>query len=369
MNQFNSKNQRDLKVRKMMVDLLTKANKKEFQLDSSLLLKITQICSTTAWGFREILLVISIARLLDPAYSPTTSLYDCNPRALYEGPIRIELDKARIPHRKSGPLNVAKATEGINHAWAAQRRPKDIAEVTVDLAEWIENSDTEDLKNFTTALLAQLLIEAKRVTEYNIVVQAEADIAYLEYLCWQLIEKVPDAGNTPQRIVGLLLLAYHQQINSEATVEGYADRASTTNTTSKKPGDILEIDKLSNIITIYEVTAKPFDEQRMSDSVESILVYSKDNQIDIPEIIVLCRDSDVYPDAIRNISNSFHLATVLFKSITYQFLDIYQWITSAISRLAPKNRIQFYKDLNDYISDINSSEKVKAFWKGLHKNI
>ena len=120
MNQFSSKHQRDLKVSKLMVDLLIKATKKEFQLDSSLLWKITQVCSTTAWGFREILLVICIARLLDSSYSPTTSLYACNPRALYEGPIRRELYEAGIPHRKSGPLNIAKATEGINRDFPYQ---------------------------------------------------------------------------------------------------------------------------------------------------------------------------------------------------------------------------------------------------------
>ncbi len=350
-----------------MIDLLIKATKKEFQLDSSLLWKIAQVCSTTAWGFREILLVICIARLLDSAYSPTTSLYTCNPRALYEGPIRKELYEAGIPHRKSGPLNIAKATQGINHAWAAQRRPKNIAEAIVGLAEWIEKSDTEDLKNFAAALLAQLLIEAKRVAEYNITVKEEADIKHLEYLCWQLIDEVPDAGNTPQRIVGLLLVAYHEQILSESIADGYADRASTTSTTSKKPGDITEMDKLGNIIAVYEVTVKPFDEQRISDSAETILEYSKATSMDIPEIFVLCRDSDVHPSAIRNRSNSLHLATMLFRGLTYQFLNIYQWLTAALSRLSPKSRIRFYRDLNDYIADANTSEKVKSFWRELHK--
>jgi len=129
----------------------------------------------------------------------------------------------------------------------------------------------------------------------------------------------------------------------------------------------LEMDKLGNIIAVYEVTVKPFDEQRISDSAETILEYSKATSMDIPEIFVLCRDSDVHPSAIRNRSNSLHLATMLFRGLTYQFLNIYQWLTAALSRLSPKSRIRFYRDLNDYIADANTSEKVKSFWRELHK--
>lgn len=366
MNQFSSKHQRNLKVSQLMAELMAKAATREFQLESHLLQKIMQVCSTTAWGYREILLVICIARLLDSSYSPTTSLYACNPRALYEGPIREMLYEAEIPHRKSGPLNIAKATKGIDRAWVAQRRPKDIAEATVDLAEWMENAGTESLRNFGAALLAQLLNEATRVAEYNIAVQEEADVAHLEHLCWQLINEVPDAGNTPQRIIGLLLVAYHEQIHSSVIVEGYADRASTTSTTSKKPGDIMEKDKSGNIIMVYEITVKPFDEQRTSDSADAILEYSKATGANIPEIFVLCRNSDIHPKATRNEGNSMHLATLLFRGLTYQFLDIYQWLTAALSRLTPQSRIQFYMDLNDYIADVNTSEEVKSFWKELH---
>lgn len=349
-----------------MAELLAKAATRDFHLESSLLRKITQVCATTAWGYREILLVICIARLLEPSYRPTTSLYACNPRALYEGPIREMLYEAGIPHRKSGPLNIAKATPGINRAWAAQRRPGDIAETTVDLADWIENSDPESLRSFGAALLSELLREATRVADYNIAVQEEADIAHLEHLCWELINETPDAGNTPQRIVGLLLVAYHRQIHSDVTVEGHAERASTTSTTSKKPGDIMERDKAGGVIVVYEVTVKPFDEQRTSDSADSILEFSKATGTNVLEILVLCRDSDLHPNATRNNSNSMHLATLLFRGLTYQFLDLHEWLTAAVSRLTPQSRIEFYKDLNDYIADVNTAEKVKSLWKELH---
>lgn len=47
---------------------------------------LEEIFSTTVWGFREILLVIVIARLLDRNYKASEAFYSCKPRALYEGP-------------------------------------------------------------------------------------------------------------------------------------------------------------------------------------------------------------------------------------------------------------------------------------------
>ena len=66
-------------------------------------------------------LVVIIGMRLDRSFKASTGLYDCNPRAIYEGPIKEFLIEKEIPHRKSGPLNVAKATVGLDMTWAAQR--------------------------------------------------------------------------------------------------------------------------------------------------------------------------------------------------------------------------------------------------------
>lgn len=81
---------------------------------------LDKLFDTTVWGFREILLVVVVAMNLDASYRASSALYSCNPRSLYEGPIKNFLRKNGIPHRKSGPLNIAKATPGLNESWAAQ---------------------------------------------------------------------------------------------------------------------------------------------------------------------------------------------------------------------------------------------------------
>ena len=115
--------ERNQKVEKQLDELFDKAAEKQFKaLDGEIAKELDLVFSCKTWGFREILLVIVHARLLDPEYRASVSFYDCNPRPLFEGPIRTALSKRGIPHRQSGPLNIAKAAQAINGYWAARLR-------------------------------------------------------------------------------------------------------------------------------------------------------------------------------------------------------------------------------------------------------
>ncbi len=321
------------------------------------------------WGFREITLVITIAKIIDPAYAPTTGLYKCKPRALFEGPIREALTKADIPHRKSGPLNIAKATAGLDDSWAAQRRPHSIAKVTVEIAKWVEGADENNLMNFATALLSRLLEEAKSLASMDIEIPLESDPDYLSYICNELIDNVPDAGNTPESIVGYLLEAQLISYDSRAIVKGYEEGASTTSTTSNKPGDIYIAAPNGDILAVYEVTVKPFDEQRIVDSAEAVKSFNDRTGSQVSEIIVVCREADLHPEALQAKDNTMHLAKIQHKGIAYQFVDIYRWVMATLCTLNPSARLKYYERLNAYIAKPNTSKKVKGFWKNLHERL
>jgi len=147
-----------------MQKLFDKAATRDYTpLGSDLAKDLECLFATKAWSFREIILVITLARLLDRNYSASTAFYDCNPRAVYEGPIRTVLRDRGIPHTKSGPLNIAKAQEGINKGWAARRRPRDAALAAVQLVEAIEAMSPNDLENFAVVLHEKFLDRAEAV--------------------------------------------------------------------------------------------------------------------------------------------------------------------------------------------------------------
>jgi hypothetical protein len=324
------------------------------------------IFNTTVWGYREILLVIAVARLIDPSYKAYSGFYACNPRALYEGPIREQLLTRSIPHRKSGPLNVAKAAIGINEQWMAQRRPAVVAQSVVRIVKLLDSYNEAELGAFLTLLLSRLLSEASRVANLVVETSPQSDPGFLRDISSELISSVPDGGNTPQRTVGLLMQAYHEDLQSGIVVGGFKDSASTTNTTSKKPGDVTEELIDGTLIKVYEITVKPFTLNRMAESYESVKDYATTNDSPIVEVMVICREQDVPSDTSSGDSISYY-GKLEHQDVTYHFIDIFQWISSQLLRMSSDARLAYFESLGNYIAEVNTAEAVKLKWNSLNQ--
>lgn len=323
---------------------------------------------TTAWGFREIVLVVIVAMKLDSSYRASTGFYACNPRAIYEGPIKEFLIEKDIPHRKSGPLNVAKATVGLDMNWAAQRRPFDAAEVVVHIIEYLETfNKAEDRINWVgVSLLRRLIASAEILATFDIELIPNENPDHLYRLCYELITKTPDGGNTPQKISAFLLKNYHANYHTEIVVTGGEDRAFVTSTTSKKPGDINE-EYSNKIYKVYEVTVKQFNISRIQDSFDCVSIYNTSHNTNINEVIVICRKEDC-PHGMVASGLKCCLGNFRYQNIIYYFWDIFEWIASTLQHMTAEGRQAFYCSLNDYIKEINTSVSVKQLWQQLHQN-
>ncbi len=55
-----------------------------------------------------------------------------------------------------------------------------------------------------------------------------------------------------------------------------------------------------------------------------------------------------------------------YQDIVYYYWNIYEWMADTLQRMIPQARASFYKDLNTYISHINTAESVKLKWQALH---
>ena len=360
--------ERNEKVKEILDTLYNQAINDGLEIDETAYHNsIEKLFSTQAWGFREILLVVVIGMRLDRTFRSSTGLYDCNPRAIYEGPIKDFLIEKEIPHRKSGPLNVAKATVGLDMTWAAQRRPSDVATEVVNIVNYMEaNNSQQRVNNVGTSLMRRLISYANHLEALNVDIAPSADPDFLYHLCYELITKVPDSGNTPQKISALLLKNYHQFLSTGIIVTGTEDRASVTSTTSKKPGDVNEEASDGNIFKVYEITVKPFDLSRIRDSYDCVRIYNEANETEINEIIVICRKEDCPEDMTTSNLNGY-IGKYCYQDIIYYFWDIYEWIANTLQRMTCNSRQGFFSDLNEYISDINTAEKVKILWNELNQ--
>ncbi len=358
--------ERNARVAALMEAFFEQASRKNHAPDERWLEGLEELFSTTVWGFREVLLVIVIARLIDSEYKASEAFYDCKPRALYEGPIRNELRERRIPHRRSGPLNVAKAAVGINSQWAAQRSPKKVADVIVRFVEAIESMERGELEDFAVALHGRFLAESERVAYMALEVSPKADPEFLHTLCSRLINEGPDGGNTPEHIVELALRAYHEELQTGIEVVGHGGRASVSGLSGKNLGDIVERQADGTIVHAYEVTIKAFGEERVRDSYEAVKAFNLKEGAKTSEIVVLCRVQDAHPEAEATVEGFGYLGKLAHRDLTYHLIEIHAWLLSQILRMTPMARASFHESLADYIDDFNTSERVKQLWKKLH---
>lgn len=357
---------RDKKVTSLLKEIAGRARAGKPSVGRDYAALIEKLFRTGSWGFREILLVIIIARLLNQGYKASEALYECNPRALYEGPIRRWLIDNWIPHRQSGPLNIAKAAKAITSEWAAQRRPKDVASALVQIVKKIESESRTSVLALADFLCWRFLEEAREVKALDIPLDPLEDAFRIGDLCVRMIDEAPDGGNTPQRICGLLLDAYHQTLETGVDVIGYKDRASTTSTTSKKAGDITEVDSEGAIYSVIEVTTKPFGRQRVIEARDALRSFETSAGIVVREVQVLCRMGDMHPDAKDTGKSALGLGRVEHEGVTYLFVDVYEWIRATLIRIPPSGRKFFFTSINEYISDPSTAIEVKRAWRKLN---
>lgn len=316
------------------------------------------------WGHREITLTILLARMLDPQFKASENFYACNPRSIYEKPIRDLLRKHGVPHKKSGPLNVAKNSQRIDEVWAHNKRGDGMALVVAKLVKKIESVPATKLQKFALAYVQRYLLEAKKVAKLSYKVTPTKDPIFLSSLCRDLISHVPDGGATPQVIVGILIEHFNAGNKSSIKTSGHLDSVSTTNTTSKKPGDVMEEFQDSSR-RIYEVTVKMFSPDRMIESYEAIKAFDKDNSI--TEVYVICRKNDVPEEIESHPMSSYVLGTAKYQDLLYYFVDIFDWVQEKLLFMTIESRGKFYEALAAHINQVNTSEKVKKYFSEWHQ--
>jgi len=327
---------------------------------------LTSVFNSDTESYREIVLVALVGRMLNDSFRASTGFYDCHPRGIYDnGPIKDFLAENGFPHTKSGPLNIAKAEKNINDQWASGRSDCENATNVVELIKLIDSGSGKLRDDICVDLLRLYIKSAEKIQELRVTIEPSSDPLYLSNLCCQMISLAPNGGNTPQRIVGYLLREYHAAANPGIVVDGVEDSASATNTTSNKPGDIVEKQSDDEIIKVYEISVKKFDRRRIIDSYSSIVDYNKKFSKDIKEIIVVCRKEDCPPN-IEYPGTKMIFGIYEYQDVRYYFLNIYEWIPLLLIQMTPSSRRSFHSRLNDYIDHPDTDEKVKRTWNNLH---
>jgi len=320
-------------------------------------------------SFREIVFTINLARILDLSFKATEDLYACNPRAVYEQGIKPVLDSFGVPCTQSGPLNVTKATKAITDQWAAMKSPKEVGLATYHLAKYIDSADRSGLEVLASQIGKMLMLDAVHISSLIIKSDPLSDSYALSKISEEFIVEALDGGNTPQRVIGILLELHKEMVSGDSIVHGAKDSASTTNLTSKKVGDLSVTKKSGSVISIYEVTLKEFSDQRIVECSQSLIGNLGSEAGSKSEVIVLCREQDVPNSATIVKSNSLILGRLVDKfGIRYNFIDIFEWISIRILELDLEHRNEYFKRIESYVNQVKTPVKVKGKWAEILKS-
>lgn len=328
---------------------------------SNIARSLQTVVSSGSRGLRELLLIVIIARLMDPSFHASRDYGACHPRGLYPG-IREALASAGVPHGKDGALNVAKGNPPIDRQWAAARDDREGADEVVRLVGILEGMDAGEVRVLGAQLARLLVQEAVRVADMSVALNPSEDPEWLADASRELIETAPDRGNTPQTVVGLLLVGNADALQSPVSIEGIGDSACVTTSTSNKLGDLCVTTPEGEPLVAYEVTVKPFGPERMTDCTAAIHDFGSALGRPVAEMTVLCRPEDLHPATAGGDANSAYLGAVDDQDVRYRFVDLFGWIRMQLMGLSPTARAAFHRSLSQYVNDPNTAEGVKTAW-------
>lgn len=317
---------------------------------------LERLIPVKAAGFRGIVLTAIVGKQLDPDYDPSTDFYDSSPRTLFEKGIYYALQENRVPCGKSDPLNVAKNAQVIDATWAKGRRPESAAMAAVDYIELIQSNWSDE--KYRKDLIALFF---ERLWEYaEFCMSADVPLAAFEgtppvSIASKLAKftaDFPEGGAIPQLVVGTLIEKLREGDQNFAKVDGVLESVFGTNTTSKKPADVWEELADGSIGQLYEITAKPVDQKRLDDCVESLKAMDLGGKI----VTFICRlPQDVATLAVTD-------NTLLYQGAMFQFIDINEFIRSTFCILPPERQAAVIDAVDQFVKDTNRKIEVKNGW-------
>lgn len=317
---------------------------------------LEELIPIKANGFRGVVLTVIVGMHLDKNFNPTENFYDCNPRSIFEKGIFYALTEANVPCGKSDPLNVAKNARKIDKAWALGKRPESAALAAAKYISLLWTSrGTPKYDKLVKLFFQRLYSYSVFVESQNVNYEHTAGnfngVAVAQKLARFTIE-CPEGGATPQFIVGLLLHFLRLGNTQFKSVLGFDESVFGTNTTSKKPADVWEVQADGSIGKLYEITVKTIDLKRLDDCVDSLMMQRLADK----EVIFICN----LPSNASTLDITDGLTT--HKGMQLQFADIKAFVCSGFLLLDNEAQSAYITILQKFIFSSTRAVATKNYW-------
>lgn len=173
---------------------------------------------------------------------------------------------------------------------------------------------------------------------------------------WNFVSTAVEGGTIPQFFIGILLEAIYLY-DERVIVEGTRESVSGTNTTSKKPGDLVLI-RDGKPFSVLEVTLKKIDSKRLSDSYDVLNVL---DHLNIP-ITFICRIPED-TQSLEGISYNLNESSGFIKNPhNFNFIDMQSFICSQIALLDALQLNYLLSNLRDFINAYDRPINIRNIW-------
>lgn len=310
-------------------------------------------------GFRGITLTAIMGKHVREDTNTGTEFNSIKPRGIFERAIRPVLRTYRIPTGFSAPLNVAKNVQILDEKWAEGRDPEDAALAAVDYIRRINRhwEDAAYRDDLIMMFIQRLVAYGEEVGSYDVELPALDTLSPVT-IALKLANfaiAYPEGGAVPQFVVGAIVAAARSTDVQYLPLKGVEASVFGTNTTSNKPADLWETMADGSLGNLYEVTCKKVDEDRLGAAVESFA------KLDLPNTVItfVCRiPTDISTLAVDG-------GTVVFRGVTFQFVDIREFVISLFVMLASEKREAVLTRIAEFIGDSSRQVKTKQGWAQL----
>lgn len=313
-------------------------------------------------GFRGITLTAIMGKHVREDINTGTEFDSINPRGVFENGIRPVLKKYRIPTGASPPLNVAKNIQVLDEKWAEGRKPEAAAQAAVEYIRRINRhwSDPAFRDDLIMMFVQRLMAYAAEVGSHDAELPPLGGVPSITIArrLARFAVKFPEGGSVPQLVVGALLAALRSSDTDYLPLQGVDASVFGTNTTSNKPADLWEKLADGNFGSLYEVTCKAVDENRLAAAVDSFAKLGLPNTA----ITFICR---MPQDAA-----SLHLqdGATVFRGVTFEFLDISALIESIFCLLTAAKQRTVIERIAGFVADPARRIKTKQAWTSAFAN-
>lgn len=351
---------RNLRAKEFVLNELKKAkksiNSKNQKFDKELKI-LKALIPIPANGFRGIVLTSIVGMYLDKNFNPKINFYDCNPRSIFEKGIYYALQDSKIPCGKSDPLNVAKNIQQIDLAWAKGKRPETAAIAAVEYINLlVASKNSKRYEDLVSLFFGELYKYGEFINSQNVSITPESIAIAPALMATKLgafVIECAEGGATTQYVVGLLIHYLRKNDTTYKSVEGYQESVFGTNTTSKKPADVWELNEGSELGNLYEITVKTIDKKRIEDCVENLYKLNLQN---LPVTFICNLPFDIA--TLENVENN----SLTRKGVAIQFIDIKSYILFGYISLSNGLRKEYLKELQKFVFDTNRAPKTKQYW-------